>query len=647
MSALLAVAAREVVERRRLLPLAFAAGLLPVVLPWLGAPLDPATRTLLAAAVVFTFTVGTALLAGGSVIGRDLSERRLGFFFARPIPASSLWAGKMLGALVLTLATLVLTAVSFLWVPMPDLPPAVVPATTTALLGLVGLIGLAHAASIGYRSRSPWFVADLCLAVAAAVWAFHIVQVLRDEELPVPVNALLGLAVAALTVAGAAQFVVGRADARRGHAALSLTLWPLLLVGLAGAHARAVWLVNPVWTDLRSVELFGAAPAGTWVGAFGPVRGRDALWAFVADVASGRSLPIGGAYRSFAFSADGRRAMWVAERHGVERAAAVSVLDLAGSALAPRTFEVAWPHDPPIVVALSPDGRRAVALQKSEAIVLDLDDRASVRRTALPAGFTAQAAFVAPDRVRLFHMDEPTAAGRALRLLELALDASPLREIARISTRGRAWVRVSPDRSRLLVLDRPEDRPSLTLRDGNGALLSEITPGGSVRSEITPPGSTTRVTADFLSDGRIVVLQKDAAVGVRILSPDGTEERTLVLEGRWSGMVLGGEAAPGRMLVGLHAGLQTDSETVVVDLSTGRVVRRERGVMPLAAAWFYSRDAGTLRPAPGSLAARLVRGVDGRIVELDPDNGARRDVLARLSPRDGPPSAPAPAARAR
>src|SRR5205814_1714 len=78
-------------------------------------------------------------------------------------PWWSVWGGKLLAAIVLTLAAgaivLVPSALTGDW----SLPPA----GWWGLLGIPGLlavIGGVHAVAVGYRSRSGWFAADLALA---------------------------------------------------------------------------------------------------------------------------------------------------------------------------------------------------------------------------------------------------------------------------------------------------------------------------------------------------------------------------------------------------------------------------------------------------------------------------------------------------
>ena len=52
-----------------------------------------------------TFPIALAIGLGASVIGEDLAERRLGFYFSRPLSGWAIWASKNLAAILITLGT--------------------------------------------------------------------------------------------------------------------------------------------------------------------------------------------------------------------------------------------------------------------------------------------------------------------------------------------------------------------------------------------------------------------------------------------------------------------------------------------------------------------------------------------------------------
>lgn len=623
MRGLLAVTGRELHERRRLLAVAVFVGAAPAALPPLGLGGREEWRlaTILGA---FTFTVATAVLSGASVVGRDLSEGRLGFFFARPISGASIWGGKMLAALLLSVGVLLLSGASLPWLglrgPSSLLPGAaawVVPALVT--LVVVTLIGLGHAFSVGYRSRSAWFAADLILAVLSVPWIVNMVGRLLFHLVLPPVFAFFAVTASALTAAGAAQVIWGRTDVRSGHRVLSAVLWTAMFLGLAAIEARTRWLLNPGWDDLVALDEVRAAPQGAWSAVIGRTEGRgQGRWLFLADGASGRRVPVGTAHDlEFAFAPDGRRAAWLAFPRQ-SPSVSLSVLDLDGGARTARTRELSLGVPLAGAVGSVTDGRRLVLLEGGAALVADLDGDRPPLRVPLPPGVSRQAAYLDGERLRLFHATSRPGQAGSLRLLDVNLSSGTLSEAGHIQTRSYAWVRVSPDRTRILVLDRPERHPALTLHAGDGARLATL----------IEAGTAVNVQADFLADGRIAIVQTDASARLRLLSPDGTGERSVELATRPAGVRLGAEAAPGQLTVGLDFIDGQRRETVLLDADDARVVRRYPDLSPAATPWFAWCDAGA-RPAPGSPATHLFLDVAGNTFTLDMATGGRRAAFAR------------------
>ena len=114
MRGFVAVAYREIEQRRNVLAAAIVAAVLPFLAPLLPAVRHDAAaevRFYTAAFLAFAFAAGLSLLLGTTAIGSDLSQRRLGFYFSRPIGASAIWTGKIAAAwLVVVLATVIVLA---------------------------------------------------------------------------------------------------------------------------------------------------------------------------------------------------------------------------------------------------------------------------------------------------------------------------------------------------------------------------------------------------------------------------------------------------------------------------------------------------------------------------------------------------------
>ena len=313
-----AVLGRELFERRLLAAVALFLGLAAVALPLMPgfrpggvAVADIQGGMAFGFALLLTFLM--ALFLGGSIIASDLAERRLGFYFSRPLPGWAVWAGKMGAALVLMLGSGLLV-----------LLPAVLMGGNLSLDGIWGVGGVisvsgpelllawsaglcfllfgAHAASIVVRSRSSWAVLDLIalVAVAGLFWAMVRRLVLKgvllrlsltrqEERLGIVAWMELGFFAAvllSLMAASALQVTRGRTDLRRAHRVLWAGLWGLSGLAALVFAGLALWVLAAGPDDLRGVQRVSAGPAGSWIAFSGPAGERPGYSpSFLYDVA--------------------------------------------------------------------------------------------------------------------------------------------------------------------------------------------------------------------------------------------------------------------------------------------------------------------------------------------------------------------------
>lgn len=394
---------REIAERRLLLAAGLFLGLVPIVLPWLpGIPARFSPEEIRVAATIglaALFGSATLLILGSTIVGRDLSEKRLGFYFSRPIKSWVLWLSRITAALALVLVsvTLIVTPTSIvdagswletLWErdsgaawpfllqaesrgmpfnegPMYSETPDTLPPALAAAFGgltILLLLVLTHAVSSMVRGRNLWVLADLAglAVVLGLVWNARDVLV-REQALGALVWAerLLPLSIlVALVVAGGVQLAGGRIDLLRGHRYLSATLWPSLIVITLAFGAYSRWVASSTIDDLEVLTRFHSAPGEQWLMVGGPVRHRaGARAAFLLEAV----LPEGGqrntagrvalkerkpievrlgnlsAARAWlAFSPDGGTAVWARCEGTVESACELWAKDLRDAPSPPR-----------------------------------------------------------------------------------------------------------------------------------------------------------------------------------------------------------------------------------------------------------------------------------------------------------------------
>ncbi|MEO8347789.1 MAG: WD40 repeat domain-containing protein [Acidobacteriota bacterium] len=633
MKGVLAVTRREIVERRNVWVAAGVASLIPLAFPLVpGMQGEPAgeVQAITAFSLAGAFCAGLAIVLGASVVGRELADRRLGFYFSRPLSAVAIWAGKFFGALLLMFgsAFLVLLPATLLGRAALVQPEETLPILYLVAAASVLVLFVVHALGLWFRSRSLLFLLDWALAGATAVTVAATARALAREHATGALwRGLSAFAVIVFAgfVAGAfASVARGRTDIRAAHRALSVTLWGILLTGtlLFALYSRWILAANP--RDLVAVEEVDAAPRGNWVKVSGTARGRgDYRPTFLLNTATGvsRKLKQPGGSWPLAFSRDGKHVVWL-EGAG-QPPFELHTLDLEGPAGKPiRTkllFDSRW-----ISLSLSPDGERIATLGRKGGEthpVVSVYEIASGRLIgSAPVAAGGQIFFATPDVVRVYSaVNQPRDVERDVVIAEFDLSAKKIETTGRIdAVSGPVILRGEPSGRRILVHE--SRKKQIRLHDG---------PTGSSIAVLSSGESITSRRAEFLSDGRIAVAEASGAgARLRILGAEGGEQTAISL-GPGGSIALAGEAADGKIIVVVRpAGAATfDSKIFLVDVSTGEARKIADGLFPVSAhAWWFASDP-TLSPAPGSEAVKLFFGPGYSLVRLDPFTGERRTVV--------------------
>jgi hypothetical protein len=322
-----------------------------------------------------------------------------------------------------------------------------------------------------------------------------------------------------------------------------------------------------------------------------------------------RFLRVGAAIsvRGPVFSEDATRAVWIEEAW--TDAPRLMSADLRSNHPSVSRVPLPVPPGSVVSVALSADGETVAVVQSNQATVFKLG--------------SAQALAGAPARASWWRPIVFASDGRAHVLSELSpgvLDVIVLDPATRkattaghFSTRGNPIEHWGPGAERVAVVHSQEARrPSLTLHDGStGALIATL----------VPKGGAGGIAVTFLRDGRLAVIEHGTRVVLRVFSTEGAESLSLEILPTF-GFAQVAEVAPGVLAVELpFAGANAGSDSVLVDVSAGRVIRREHGVKPAAWSWF-ARGAQAVADAGG-----LFIDDRGALVRLDVATGERRVVL--------------------
>jgi hypothetical protein len=611
-----------------------------------GAHLSPSDAAMLGFIAITMCQLCMAAYMGAGAVSRDLSERRLGFYLARPIAPLAYWAPKLAVAFVVAYVFGWLIWVPGLLIGPPpgSLVLAAIVRERPVLAGAFAtafVAAAASAAACAVRSRSgllPVDVVMLSLTGAAFMtaigksWGDGTSGVVLSHGLPWIVAAALLLVIGA----GAAQIAVGRLDLRRGHAWLSGMLWTGLLACVGGLTVFSYAVADVAPSDLRLPRSSIYAPeAGTPV----LLEGVSSRWgnahspAFFLD-ADGRFVRVGGLSWStgFAWSADGRRFVWSSQALPIGGLGQSTSTKLLGAipGFAPRVWtmrldepgahaRVLARRGPEFegVRALSPSARRLLIANFSRRTksVLDTDSAETIASIDDGAGWS-NARFLSETAVRALRVDPWQA-----RIVDWDVAGGRLSERGAIPVMGEhgAPARFVPthDWERVLRFD----GSGLFLHDLEGRLLATLVDGW--------PQSRNRLVG-LLSDGRFGSVEETTdGLLLRVFDASGHPRS----EGRFKGrfpVAVGGESAPGVLALGVLP-LHEDGvrETLFVDLASGSVARREPGLWPALRPW--RGHSGAEAVVPGSLATRLFLGEEG-LVLLDTASGARKVLVQRRTP---------------
>jgi hypothetical protein len=167
-----------------------------------------------------------AFLVGMTLLGEELTTGRMGFWFARPISAWSIWGGKLAGVVLLGAALQVAVLMPTLGTGPSGLDHGFALALRwTVLAAAAGLLGGVLARG---RSRMAWVnwvgLVAVVLLLGREVLLFDGTRATR-ERFEVVGDVTLTAATLACLLGSAAAVVIGRTSPGRAHLAASIAAW--------------------------------------------------------------------------------------------------------------------------------------------------------------------------------------------------------------------------------------------------------------------------------------------------------------------------------------------------------------------------------------------------------------------------------------
>ena len=551
MKATMAIMAREVMARRELLPLAVAVAVMISLLPFLPhIETYEATDVRTVASSVSALALGCllALLLGATVFGNDLSEGRLGFFFARPVSGFAVWWGRVLAVMALVwIVEIIVLAPALYHEGIRVFTSSDGADWLTILVYVIApllLFLLAHAVSILVRAGTPWMFLDLGGAIVVAVFVWLNLRPVFEIGAPIAMLVVAGALVAALlislSVGGASGVAVGRVDLRRVHSAQSLALWSTMAICLAAITVYGGWLRNFGPREFNDVDVITVAPDGGWVETVGRAKGRlDVRRRYLISTTANRWLPLPSQWERFdgvaVYSRDGSTAVW---RGGgpVEEPRSLWWTDLGRPDPMARPTSLLVSRE--AALTLSADGARLAILEEGTLSVYDLGEERLVKAIRLSEDLQrAAVVFITPDTARLYARYD-VASDQSVLIAKIDVATGELFRTGAISGLGEiSWFAVDAALEHMVVSSRSSE-----VVFSERALYDAF--DGSFIRNLRSPGFPL-----FLQDGRVLFTESaDETVTLSVESIDGGD-RIVHSVRTAEGSRVRGEAVPNGVIV--------------------------------------------------------------------------------------------------
>ncbi len=644
---------REISERRALLAAAAVASLLPVLAPLLPStgsnPASDIRETVMWVMVALLVPL-FALLLGVSFIGRDLSEGRLGFYFAQPLSGPTIWFGKLTAVVLLVWGAQVLMMLPTVLL-SPDTAHLFVPTELSAVLiryshpwwyivlplwlGPLAIVLLGHAVSVVWRGRSVWLVLDLIALVAVAGGAWMALRPFVFRVAPDVALAgflwLVAWVYLGLITAGAVQFAVGRVDLRRAHRSLSAALWGVLAVAVGSLLGWSTWVRSATPEDLHRVDKVSVA-SGDWIAVSGLSDGRlDYHPRFILNVNDGRWVRIDSSYHGYSylwFSGNGRHVFWAKSVWPGERD--LMYLNLENKELNARRLGFAQDEDGQDL-AVSYEGDRIAILGERTTAVYDVETGGQLAAVVINGEFEPSSCwFEGPGTVVIaastpYNWEQGEIAQRSTTYrFDVASKTLTRGEDGTGSRWRTAETSIAQNRGRL---ERVES-------DAGDTLVLVDAESGEVISDLGKTQYQWQVRSS--GDGRFLVLRQLGDESFLDYFDVGGVRLHRVEFGRDSVAQFAGEVAPGRLMLSVGA-WRSDvykfegARTSIVNTGTGLVETTIDGFFPLQAErWRVIETGGAGAWYIGSVSSRLLQGEDGSLHLLDPETEKLKQLIPPL-----------------
>ncbi|MFY9223911.1 MAG: hypothetical protein WAQ98_14670 [Blastocatellia bacterium] len=538
---LFAVALREVKSRVTLFGAALVIGLFPALFPAFskfGAPFTSNDVGIATFAVTLCVIFAFSLLLGESILGRELANRQMSFYFSRPLSGTSLYIGKILGALSITSISVMLTTLPSLIFFSSQSHQFFAPSAIEAYVILaIFCLGIGTTAGIIFRSKSLWLIADLVFTPVALVlgaFAFFVIFIAYFSPGYVSPNysktlaAYLpfGLGLLLLAVNGFA-FSFGRSNIKQIHKSLSISFWSVIMTLIVGGYGFSQWIVSAAPDNLTNVSYIETNSKGSWVTFHGAGWGRgNYTSSYLLNVKTGNYHQLDNFSASFygmVFSADGNKAVWLESKAGVygllyDKFSIVKA-DLSTDKIKPVYTDINVSSFGQI--ELSDDGSRLAFIRDNLITVFDLNTDKELTTVHIPLTNKVYkgGVFLTPELARFYIVDDTkrNKDSYGLAIFELNVNDKKLVEVGKATAFRFNQILLSSNNEKMILSN-----------DELTGLYNAKT--GELIANIYTPNKELNQRVRFIANDKIALAQVDKNAKkstMKILSSEGQVEKTI------------------------------------------------------------------------------------------------------------------------
>jgi ABC-type transport system involved in multi-copper enzyme maturation permease subunit len=569
MNAALLIASSELRDRSRLFLIAAAMAVVPFGAAFAVRDNRPLAIAVVATCLAILYGCCLAVALGVSTVGRELTEKRLPFLFAKPVSATSIWAGKVAGGLLTAFGVLAIVVLPTYALVHGGWNDMWLGGWKTIVLNALVLIPVlffgAHAASTMFRSRSALVALDFLMFGVMLTALFTMTRPIllgRGTDVVEKMLIAVGIAVTAvLAIAPVWQIARGRIDPRRNHASLSTAVWSGVAVVMIAAAAYAVWVISPPLSGILPFAV-EQSPSGRWIAVSGQPPSRGSYLAtFLLDSTSGRRQRVPTQPGNSHISGDGRTMVWLepdelwptrpaSDRSWPPKGTFRLHMQALEEGARPRATSLTFKD--PLRIQLSEDGSRLAVVNLDQLEIYELP---SGRLLGAANGLRGTVFFAGPNVVRV--LQSPYTNQSMRRIQEFDLVQRKVTTTAEWPAVRRSekpgvyfFINVTPDGSRIYLGEEGKVRDART-----GAVLAAL----PIQPEVDRP--TT-----MLRDGSTILIR-----GARLLhyDPKGALLHEVPLPA--AGMDVRGQVGASKLLLSSTARQDGPLAVSLIDLATGKI----------------------------------------------------------------------------